>query len=134
MLKAFYKDQVYKNVMEELVEEELDRQTRNFKPETANALNRVDVVSYALNRLPPLYAASQEGVYRQKQRGQQQFGQRLRAAVMQALKVVAQQPTRFSTPLLPQEEVDAEMQIAKMALEELADSMKDVEPDLKFDL
>ena len=131
MLKAFYKAQVYRNVMEELVEEEIDKQTRNIKPETAKALNRIDVVSYALNRLPPLYASSQEGVYRQKQRGQQQFGQRLRAAVHQSLKVVAQQPTRVTTPLLPQEEVEAEMHIARMALEELADSMSDLDLEME---
>ena len=88
-----------KNVMEILVTEEIKKQIQQYPSQIKEYINEVEVASYALNRLPPLYASSEEGFYRQKQRGQREFRHQISNVVRQALKVVQAEPLRFSTPL-----------------------------------
>lgn len=88
----------YKNVMELLVDEEIDRQTVSYTLDEAHRINRIEVAAYALNRLPPLYASSQEGVEMRYGRGQQEFSNRIQQSVTQALWSVTQQPDRATTP------------------------------------
>lgn len=90
----------YKNVMEVIVDEEIDRQTRDFPAEMAKALNRIELATYALNRLPPMYASSREGVEFQYERGKTEMLSRVEAVVRQALSVVEDAPERESTPFL----------------------------------
>ena len=90
----------YKNVMEIIVDEEIDRQTQHFSAEEAQMLNRIELATYALNRLPPLYASSREGVDFQYERGKSELHERVETVVQQALGVVKQVPIRESTPFL----------------------------------
>jgi hypothetical protein len=116
---SFYQAQIYKNVMEALIAEEIKAQINQSSAYRTQKINVTEVATYALNRMPPLYASSQEGLYRQKQRAQKEFGPRLKAAVAQGLKVVTQTPLRLTTPLVPEEDLEAETQLARMALEKL---------------
>ncbi len=116
---SFYQAQIYKNVMEELVAEEIKNQVNQNPAYRSQKINITEVATYALNRVPPLYASSQEGLYRQKQRAMKEFGQHLKAAVHKGLSIVTQEPLRLTTPLLPEEDLEAEAQLARMALERL---------------
>ncbi len=51
----------YLNVMEEMVAQEVNRQITLLPQKLAKYIKRVDVETYVLNRLPPLYASSKEG-------------------------------------------------------------------------
>ena len=90
----------YKNVMEILVDEEIDRQTRDFPADFARGLNRIELATYALNRLPPMYASSREGVDFQYERGKSEHLPRVTSVVQRALSVVEGAPVRESTPFL----------------------------------
>ena len=90
----------YKNVMEVIVDEEIDRQTQDYPAEMAKALNRIELATYALNRLPPMYASSREGVEFQYERGKSEMLSRVESVVSQALSVVEDAPERESTPFL----------------------------------
>ena len=109
----------YKNVMELLVDAEIDRQTWHISAEQAKAINRIEVAAYALNRLPPLYASSIEGVALQHERGQVTFGDRLTAIVSQALETIQDTPHRSSTPFEHRNAFPP--QSPQTALQELAD-------------
>ena len=90
----------YKNMMEVLVDEEIDRQTHDFPIELAKQLNRIELATYALNRLPTLYASSREGVEFQYERGKNEMDKTIQATVQQALETVKEAPHRNSTPFL----------------------------------
>jgi DNA repair ATPase RecN len=98
MIEHSHKANSYKNVMEVLVDEEIDRQTQTYSQQEAQAINRIEVAAYALNHLPSLYASSQEGVSLQYERGHQDLGDRVTEAVLQALSIIEKQPQRDSTP------------------------------------
>ncbi len=116
---SFYQAQIYKNVMEPLVDQEIKTQINQTPAYKSQTINITEVATFALNRLPPLYASSQEGLYRQKKRAQKEFGKHIKAAVRKGLEVVTKEPLRLTTPLLPEEDLEAETQLARMALEQL---------------
>jgi hypothetical protein len=88
----------YKNVMEVLVDEEIDRQTRSLPLQVAHRFNRIEIATFALNRLPPLYASSQEGVEFQYDYGQKNLSDQIAGIVEDALSVIKNEPIRVSTP------------------------------------
>ncbi len=110
--------QTYKNAMELLVKEELGKIIPTLALDIAKEINTIEVSTYALNRLPPLYASSEEGLNRQKERGKEEFGAEIEAVVKRALEIVEERPVRFSTPL--QEAVNLDLEQSKEALQELA--------------
>ncbi len=112
-------DQISKNVMEFLVTEEIERQVIRYPTNISRYINRVEVATYALNRLPPLYASSQEGFNRQKLRGRKEFSAEITKVVRQALAAVQKDLLRNSTPLIVED--DRELEDAKNALKELTD-------------
>jgi hypothetical protein len=91
----------YKNVMELLVDEEIEYQLINNKAlnNFAGKVNLVEIATFALNRLPSLYASSKEGIDKQKARGIVQLRQQVRQAVLQGIAAVTRDPLRKSTPL-----------------------------------
>lgn len=56
------------NAMETLVREEVDRQLIELGTTDSQDFDRSDAIAYALNRLPALYATTEEGWQRQIQR------------------------------------------------------------------
>jgi Late competence development protein ComFB len=94
-----YQANSYKNVMELLIDDEIDRQTCGYSQIEAQQFNRIEVATYALNRVPPLYASSKEGIERQYERGLSEFSDRITATVEQALRKIQQNPHPTTTPL-----------------------------------
>lgn len=115
------------NVMELLVAEEVDRQLQDIPPRLARYLKRSEIETFALNRLPALYAASEQGVHYQQVKAQQQLGAQITQAVRQALAAVQGDPLRASQPLqikLPNPQADAALELLQQWMQS---------PDLTWD-
>lgn len=91
--------QTNKNAMELLVNEEIAKQIESYPFEAQKYINQIEVATYALNRLPPLYASSEEGFYRQIQKGKTNLSYQISQVVAAALETIEANPLRFSTPL-----------------------------------
>ncbi len=113
----------YINIMEVLVHEEIERQIKPYPSHIKKYLNKVEIATFALNRLPPLYASSQEGKNQQYRNGHQKYEKEIRVAVRRGLAVVEQDPLRISTPLQGNTQEDVKM--AEIALKELQDLLHD---------
>ena len=64
---------VCRNAMELLVSEEIDRQIASSDEFDTQTFERCDAIAYALNRLPALYATTEEGWKRQVDRAHRQL-------------------------------------------------------------
>lgn len=107
------KAQNYQNAMEILVNEEIDRQLQHLSENLLKYINRIEVATYALNRLPPLYASCQEGLARQKQQAKK-YRNKVYETVRQAIAAVQRDPIRLSTPLMSPEEVQYEQTLREL--------------------
>lgn len=85
--------------MELLVSEEVDRQLKQLSPKVSKYVKRFEVETYALNRLPPLYASSEKGWEHQYEKAKQAHKAQIAKAVMQAMAAVQVDPIRSSRPL-----------------------------------
>ncbi|MBS0016353.1 MAG: late competence development ComFB family protein [Arthrospira sp. SH-MAG29] len=103
----------YQNVMEIWVDEEIDHQLKRLSENLLKYISRVEVATYALNRLPPLYASCQEGRNKQEQRAKTYRG-KIQETVRQAIAAVQRDPIRLSTPLISPEEVQDEQTIREL--------------------
>ena len=112
----------YQNVMELLVNQEVNKQIRKLPSNLARYIDPVEVATYALNRLPPLYASCEKGQYQQRVRGEKRFRSEITTAVRQALAAVQRDPLRLSTPIVP--EIHPEYQAAYTALQELKELLQ----------
>ncbi|MEM6434549.1 MAG: late competence development ComFB family protein [Cyanobacteria bacterium P01_D01_bin.115] len=115
------------NVMELLVAEEVDRQMAELPERLLKYLKRSEVETFALNRLPSLYASSEQGLHHQRQKGQQALKPQIAAAVRQAFAAVQSDPIRMSQPLA----INAADDNAGAVLGVLKQWMQD--PDLTWD-
>jgi hypothetical protein len=89
----------YKNAMELLVEEEVARQFKALPPKIASYINQLELVAYALNQLPPLYATSEKGLEHQLERGKVKYSAQITQAVQRALAAIRRDPLRTYVPL-----------------------------------
>lgn len=62
---------LYRNAMELLVIEEIERQLHSLPQNLTASINKHEAIAYALNRLPPLYATSSEGYSWQQKRARE---------------------------------------------------------------
>ncbi len=111
LIMKFDTPQIYRNAMEYLVAEEVQQQLKLVPPKLAEYLeghNLVEVIAYALNRLPALYATSEEGWEQQKLKGKRDFNEQIVVAVRQAIAAVNKDPLRVSNPLKLTEENEYE--------------------------
>ncbi|HAX75881.1 MAG TPA: hypothetical protein DCY88_08600 [Cyanobacteria bacterium UBA11372] len=90
---------IYRNAIEPLVAEELEQQLQRVPKQILQYINPAQVMAYALNRLPALYATSEEGWHRQQLRAKQQLLEQIATAVRQGLAAVQKDPLKTSTPL-----------------------------------
>lgn len=112
---------IAKNVMEELVTEEINKQLKRYPRKVAKFINQVEVFTYALNRLPPLYASSHKGFNRQKIRGKAELQIRITRTVREGIKQVQNDLIRISNPLTTElNSVERELAEAQEALQELS--------------
>lgn len=73
------------NVMEEMVVTEVVAQVSKYRHTTKEPLNISDIAAYALNRLPPLYATSEEGANFQRKRGEEELAFLIRQQVEEGI-------------------------------------------------
>ncbi len=90
-----------KNIMELLVNEEVDKQVRQCSSRMRPFINKVEVATFALNHLPPLYASTEEGKQYQMRVGRKKREQ-IALAVRQGIIAVQRDPLRQSIPLIPE--------------------------------
>ena len=90
---------IHQNVMESLVHKEIERQLKNLPPHSVKYIDPVDVATYALNRLPPLYASCERGKYYQQQLGETKLRDQVTIRVRQAIAAVQRDPIRQVIPL-----------------------------------
>ena len=114
------------NIMEELVAEEVTRQLKRYPDNISQYINQVEVATFALNRLPPLYASCHKGLNQQKLKGKTDFSVQITKAVRQGLAAVQKDVLRYSTPLQLENNSDEltqneELEEAREALAELAE-------------
>lgn len=117
----------YINVMELLVAEEVGQQIKALPPRVVKYLKVVEVETYALNRLPSLYASSERGWQHQYDKAKREMHNQIKSAVRQALAAVQVDPLRSSAPLQINDGTD----VANGALDSLRDLLK--QPDLTWD-
>lgn len=119
--KAIEEKHIAKNVMEELVTEEIHKQLKRYPRKVAKFINQVEVFTYALNRLPPLYASSHKGFNRQKIRGKAELQITITRTVRDGIKKVQNDLIRISNPLTTElNSVEQELAEAQEALQELS--------------
>lgn len=99
MMGLPHKIPIYRNAIEPLVVEEVELQLQHLPPQVLKYINPAQVIAYALNRLPALYATSEEGWHRQQLRARKQMRDQIVTAVRQGLAAVQKDPLRISTPL-----------------------------------
>lgn len=108
------------NVMETLVNQEIKQQFLEFSPRLTQYINKIEVMTYAMNRLPALYASSEKGWQHQMSRGKNEFALQITIAVRQGLAAVLRDPLRVAIALKPQEVLESET-----ALQELKELLQD---------
>lgn len=93
----------YTNVMEVMVADEVKHQLSQLSPRVLKYIKGVEVETYALNRLPSLYASSEKGWRCQYDKARRAHQAKVADAVRQAIAAVQVDPIRSSQPLpLPQ--------------------------------
>ena len=102
----------YINVMEMLVAEEVTKQIKGLPPRMLKYLKQTEVETYALNRLPSLYASSEKGWQHQYEKAKRELYSQIKSAVRQALAAVQVDPIRSSAPLNFSYDEDAETVLA----------------------
>ncbi|MEM1172214.1 MAG: late competence development ComFB family protein [Cyanobacteria bacterium P01_H01_bin.35] len=95
--------QKYINIMEQMVADEVNRQITLLPQKLAKYIKRADVETYALNRLPPLYASSKEGWKFQTKKAEGDYQKQIVAGVRHAFAAVQRDLLRNSTPLFVEE-------------------------------
>jgi hypothetical protein len=85
--------------MELLVEEEVDRRLEQLSESHRVYLNRMEIIAYALNQLPALYATGESGLTYQRQQGETRYAAKVQQAVQQALAAVLRDPIINYAPL-----------------------------------
>ena len=111
----------YRNIMETLVEKEVSRQIGKLPPQVANYLRPVEIITYALNRLPALYACSERGLQQQLKKAQQEQGPQIVQAVRWAIMAVQQDPLRKFVPFKQEEQAQILSELRTLLKDETID-------------
>lgn len=83
------------NVMEELVLSEAITRIAEIEATSDQALDVGDIAAYALNRLPPLYATTEEGASYQRQRAKEELQTLITQQVQEAIERYLDRPEFF---------------------------------------
>jgi hypothetical protein len=83
------------NVMEELVLSEAITKVAEIESTTEKTLDVGDIAAYALNRLPPLYATTEEGANYQRSRAREQLSDLIAKQVSDAIDKNLEKPEFF---------------------------------------
>ncbi len=99
----------YTNVMERLVAEEVERQKAKLPPKLREYIKTVEVETFALNRLPALYASSEKGWQLQYEKAGKVHAKTVSQAVRQGIAAVQVDPLRASQPLSVRQNDESEV-------------------------
>ena len=83
------------NVMEELVLSEAITRVAEIEQTSDSSLDVGDIAAYALNRLPPLYATTEEGANYQRQRAREELQNLIQKQVAEAINRYLDRPEFF---------------------------------------
>lgn len=109
---------LYINVMEMLVTEEVSRQLASLPERVSKYVKRTEVETFALNRLPALYASSEKGLQHQYDRAIHDHKPQIVSAVRQAFAAVQVDPIRLSQPLKLNEDEEAVLEALRELLQQ----------------
>jgi Late competence development protein ComFB len=87
------------NALEKVIVPIAKSQTERLAMVLARKVKLEDVVVYALNRLPPLYATSEQGLIQQRQRANEELANEIESVVVQAILTLSKAPKRLVGPL-----------------------------------
>lgn len=89
------------NVMEELVLNEAIARVAEIEATSETTLDVGDIAAYALNRLPPLYATTEEGAHFQRAKAKEQLEIEIANTIGEAISRILDRPdTRNTTALV----------------------------------
>ncbi len=114
---------INRNVMEVLVSEEIERQIARLPNNIQKFVNPIEVATYALNRLPALYASSQQGYNKQKLKGRSEYSVQITQEVRKGLAAVQKDLLRSSIPLTAEKEQEQDLD---RVIKEAQDALKDL--------
>lgn len=110
------------NVMEELVLSEAITRVAEIEQTSDSSLDVGDIAAYALNRLPPLYATTEEGASYQRQRARQELQNLIQKQVTEAIARYLDRPEFF-----PERQAISNKNDSKVA-SQLSSLLKDYAP------
>ena len=102
--------------MELLAAEEIERQLQQHPEENVRTIDRAEAISYALNRLPSLYATTEEGWCWQRERAEQTLSDLISMAAGWGIREAQYKNKRFNTPLQTASEAESALQTLKEML------------------
>lgn len=114
----------YRNIMEELVDFEVERQMKKLPLVVQEYLDPVEIATYALNRLPPLYASSEKGKTEQEKFAKHQLREKITETVLEAIAAIREDPIRHAIPLI--KEIDVEYQEANSSLQKVQHYLEEI--------
>ncbi len=105
----------YVNVLEKLVMDATERQMQRLDPEIGKLLTREEVSAYALNRLPPMYATSENGYRELRSRVKEELKGEVVSKIRDGIVKMSQAPMRrFLPPPFEQFDHQQEEAIAEL--------------------
>ena len=115
------------NVMEELVLSHAITRVAEIEQTSDTSLDVGDIAAYALNRLPPLYATTEEGANYQRQRAREELQSLIQEQVLEAIDRYLDRPEFF-----PERQAINTKNDSKMA-NQLSSLLKDHAPNYEKD-
>ena len=105
------------NVLEDLVKQEVKSQLTHMANVMPRKVGIDDVCAYVLNRLPALYATSEQGVIWQTKKVKEQLSSQIESTVIQSLMTLGKTPRRLADPIpLLKFEEECEQAISELRL------------------
>jgi hypothetical protein len=87
------------NVLEDLAKQEVKNQLIHMANVLPRKVGIDDVCAYVLNRLPAMYATTEQGVIWQTQKAKEQLSRQIEATVIQSLMTLGKTPRRLDAPI-----------------------------------
>ncbi|MDB9515740.1 late competence development ComFB family protein [Roseofilum reptotaenium CS-1145] len=106
----------YGNVTEVLAIEEVERQLKDVSVDLSQTINKTDAVAYALNRLPSMYATTEEGYEWQKQQAKKRLSPLITQAAKWGINAAQRNKKRFATPLFNQNQAEVTLRKLRVLL------------------
>lgn len=105
------------NVLEDLVNQEIKYQLVHMENVLPRKVGLDDVAAYVLNRLPTMYATTEQGVVWQTQKAREELSSEIESTVIQAMMTLSKTPRRLADPIpLLKFEEDCEQAMKEMRL------------------